>query len=48
MNKEKLTESIKNIKDGIKAARANKELAAYHEDEGNIILKALEKELTLL
>ncbi len=48
MDKEKLQESIKNIEDGIKQGKENRDKADYHVAEGEIILKALKKELSLL
>jgi len=48
MDKEKLEESIKNVKQGLETSKENLANAQHHIDEGEIILKALEKEFTLL
>ena len=48
MNKEKLTESIENIKKGLETSKENLANAQHHIDEGELILAALKKELALL
>ncbi len=48
MNKELLEESIKNVVEGLKTSKENKERAEQHIEEGEVILAALNAELEKL